>query len=492
MKDLSRRLGIAVVIITHNLGIVARYADRVNVMYAARLVESGTAERCSARRCIPMRAACSAPCRGSIAAAAPSSPPSTARRRICWTRRRAAGFARAAASRSTNACEVPPLEAAEPRPSRRPAIAWQEIEALDPRLARGGDGSRRLRASRRRHADPRHSRTPASSSPCAAASCAARAGARRQRRDASISSAARRWAWSANPAAASPPSAAWCCGWTTRPPARSVSTDVDLARLTRSEMVAVRKKMQVIFQDPYSSLNPRMTVGQIIAEPMRVHAILPKDKIPHARGRAAAAGGALPLHGAALSARAVGRAAPARRHRPGARGRAARHRLRRGGLGARRVDPGPGHQPARGPAAEARPHLPVHRPRSRRGAAHLDQGGRDVSGAHRRVRAADELFANPKHPYTKALLAAAPIPDPVIERTRPRTIIKGELPSPLNPPSGCVFHPRCPLATEECQQAVPAVRELGSGASGGAAFMHKSECVHSRMSNKRERNDETN
>jgi oligopeptide/dipeptide ABC transporter ATP-binding protein len=83
---------------------------------------------------------------------------------------------------------------------------------------------------------------------------------------------------------------------------------------------------------------------------------------------------------------------------------------------------------------------------------------------------ADELFANPKHPYTRALLAAAPVPDPVIERTRPRTIIKGELPSPLNPPKGCVFHPRCPLATEECRKAVPAERELAPG--------HSVACIH--------------
>jgi peptide/nickel transport system ATP-binding protein len=83
---------------------------------------------------------------------------------------------------------------------------------------------------------------------------------------------------------------------------------------------------------------------------------------------------------------------------------------------------------------------------------------------------ADELFANPKHPYTRALLAAAPVPDPVIERTRPRTIIKGELPSPLNPPKGCVFHPRCPLMTEECRQGVPAIRELAQG--------HSVACIH--------------
>ena len=85
--------------------------------------------------------------------------------------------------------------------------------------------------------------------------------------------------------------------------------------------------------------------------------------------------------------------------------------------------------------------------------------------------AADELFANPKHPYTKALLAAAPIPDPAIERTRPRSIIKGELPSPLNPPPGCVFHPRCPL-DDRGMQARPCLRR-GSSDPG-----HFVACIH--------------
>src|SRR5690606_16809015 len=76
---------------------------------------------------------------------------------------------------------------------------------------------------------------------------------------------------------------------------------------------------------------------------------------------------------------------------------------------------------------------------------------------------AEALFASPRHPYTQALLAAAPIPDPGIERARPRQIIKGELPSPLNPPAGCVFHPRCPLATAECKMGVPPTRELAPG-----------------------------
>ena len=107
MKDLSRRLGVAVVIITHNLGIVARYADRVNVMYAARLVESGTAERVFARPLHPYaRGLLDGRAAGSTAAAAPSSPPSTARRPICSIRRRAAASARAAGSPSRSACRT--------------------------------------------------------------------------------------------------------------------------------------------------------------------------------------------------------------------------------------------------------------------------------------------------------------------------------------------------------------------------------------------------
>jgi oligopeptide/dipeptide ABC transporter ATP-binding protein len=83
---------------------------------------------------------------------------------------------------------------------------------------------------------------------------------------------------------------------------------------------------------------------------------------------------------------------------------------------------------------------------------------------------ADQLFANPRHPYTRALLDAAPIPDPVVERARPRTIITGELPSPLKPPSGCVFHPRCPLATAACKTEVPAQRDVAPG--------HMAACIH--------------
>jgi oligopeptide/dipeptide ABC transporter ATP-binding protein len=75
----------------------------------------------------------------------------------------------------------------------------------------------------------------------------------------------------------------------------------------------------------------------------------------------------------------------------------------------------------------------------------------------------DEIYQRPLHPYTRALLDAAPIPDPRIERARAPRALKGEIPSPLTPPSGCVFHTRCPLAAEICRQDIPAVRELKPG-----------------------------
>jgi oligopeptide/dipeptide ABC transporter ATP-binding protein len=76
------------------------------------------------------------------------------------------------------------------------------------------------------------------------------------------------------------------------------------------------------------------------------------------------------------------------------------------------------------------------------------------------------LYEEPLHPYTRALLSAVPIPDPAVEATRERTVLRGEVPSPLKPPPGCVFHPRCPIAVDRCSAELPTLRELRRAHSG--------------------------
>jgi oligopeptide/dipeptide ABC transporter ATP-binding protein len=73
------------------------------------------------------------------------------------------------------------------------------------------------------------------------------------------------------------------------------------------------------------------------------------------------------------------------------------------------------------------------------------------------------LYDSPRHPYTKALLAAVPIPDPFVEETRAHAVVEGEIPSPLNPPEGCTFHPRCPYCDPACKTQVPQLREVAEG-----------------------------
>jgi peptide/nickel transport system ATP-binding protein len=246
--------------------------------------------------------------------------------------------------------------------------------------------------------------------------------------------------------------------------------DVDLSSLKRDAMLAVRKRMQVIFQDPYSSLNPRMTVGQIIAEPMRVHGILPKAEIPGRVAELLQTVGLFPY----MALRYPHELSGGQRQRVGiARALSVNPRMIVCDEAVSALDVS-----IQGQVINLLEELQQKLGLTYLFIAHDLAVVRHIStrvavmylGRIVEQAPAEELFANPKHPYTQALLAAAPIPDPAIERSRPRQIIKGELPSPLKPPAGCVFHPRCPLATAECKEAVPATRELAAG--------HTVACIH--------------
>ncbi len=146
------------------------------------------------------------------------------------------------------------------------------------------------------------------------------------------------------------------------------------------------------------------------------------------------------------------RAAPARRHRAGARLQRRLHRCERADSALDVSVQAQIPQPDARPAAEVRPDLPCSSRQPRRGAAHGDAHRRDVLGRLVEVSDAKEMFARPRHPYTRMLLDA--VPDLAMSG-RARIPVAGEIPNPINPPSGCTFHPRCPLAFDRCRAENP-------------------------------------
>ena len=224
---------------------------------------------------------------------------------------------------------------------------------------------------------------------------------------------------------------------------------------------ASRPELQMIFQDPISSLNPRRKVGDIVAEPLHIwkrrharRAQAPRSR-RDARGRRPR-----PRRRRGPAAPPVlRRPVPAHLHRPRAGARPQAHHLRRAGVGPRRVGAGPDPQPARGHEGALRADPGVHRPRPGRREERQRPGGGHVPRAScARSASPTTLYAEPAHPYTAALLGLDPGARPHGAADRRAAPSSGELPSPIDPPSGCRFRTRCPPAQERCAAEEPKMR----------------------------------
>lgn len=236
---------------------------------------------------------------------------------------------------------------------------------------------------------------------------------------------------------------------------------VNLPSLSKRQMREYRKEMQIIFQDPFASLNPRMTVGDIIGEALTIHNLAKgkakEDKIADLLTKT----GLSPSH---------------MRRYPHEFSGGQRQRI---GI-ARALAVDPQFIVADEPVSALDVSIQAQ-------VVNLLQDLKEELGltllfiAHdlavveyisdtvvvmylgriMEIAPAKELYANPIHPYTEALLTAIPIPDPTIKRDR--ILLEGDIPSPINPPSGCVFRTRCPIAKKECAETVPQLEEVSPG-----------------------------
>jgi len=237
---------------------------------------------------------------------------------------------------------------------------------------------------------------------------------------------------------------------------------IDLATIKEDEMRRHRRDLQIIFQDPYASLNPRMTVGSIIAEPLEVH------RIGTAKERRERVKDLLNLVG--LNPYFINRY-------PHEFSGGQRQRI---GV-ARALALQPSFIVCDEPIAaldvsiQAQVVNLLEELQEKFGLTYLfiahdlsmvrhiaDRTAVMYLGKIVELADRDELYGNPQHPYAQALLSAVPIPDPVKERERKRVILEGDVPSPSNPPPGCRFHTRCPIAVQKCQEEEPEWRDIGT------------------------------
>ncbi len=459
MRDISQRLGIALVIITHNLGVVARYADRVNVMYAGRQVEEGPAAPVFAvprhpytlglLRSVPRL---DRPREGQLATIAGLPPNLMALPPGCR-------FSPRCPFTIGRCAEQPPLVSHGPsqrsacwRGDELPGLAWPDEPAL-PEAEPLSQGTPHGAPLLEVNGLTKHFAIGAGRPPVRAVE------------DVSFTVAAGETLGLVGESG---------CGKSTvgrlllaleTPTAGEVRIGGNsLGAMGRGALRTLRRTVQVIFQDPYSSLNPRMTVGQIIAEPLLVHGI--RRGRTAARARVAELLDQVTLHGT-MAERYPHELSGGQRQRVGiARALAFEPRLIVCDEAVSALDVSVQGQVVNLLAELKRTHglaylfiahdLAVVR--------HLsDRVAVMYLGRMAELGPADALYEAPLHPYTRTLLDAVPVPDPAVERTRPRRIPVGEPPSPLDPPSGCVFRTRCPHAIGLCAETVPPLRSFGAG-----------------------------
>lgn len=239
---------------------------------------------------------------------------------------------------------------------------------------------------------------------------------------------------------------------------------IDVCKADNRQMLVIRRKAQMIFQDPFASLNPRWTVNAIVSEPIRVHGLAKTEKERSEQVREL-----MSLVG--LSGRLINRF-------PHEFSGGQRQRI---GV-ARALASRPSFIVCDEPISaldvsiQAQVVNLLEELQDQLGLTYLfiahdlsmvrhicDRVAVMYLGKIVELADRDELYENPLHPYTQALLSAVPIPDPKKDRMRKRIILSGDVPSPINPPGGCRFHPRCPIAKDRCSQVDPEWRQHTPG-----------------------------
>ena len=237
----------------------------------------------------------------------------------------------------------------------------------------------------------------------------------------------------------------------------------NILTMNRGDIRRLRRSLQIIFQDPFASLNPRMSIGEIVAEPIRIHRLASGKDVDDRVRELLGLVGLQPYHANRYPHEFSG----GQRQRVGiARALAVQPRFIVCDEPVSALDVSIQAQVINlleDLQAKFKltylfiaHDLSVVRHISTRVA--VMYVGKIVELAYR-----DDLYENPLHPYTQALLSAIPIPDPVVEKRRKRIVLTGDIPSPVNPPPGCRFHTRCPLAFDRCKSEVPPLREYAPG-----------------------------